>query len=72
MLQFMGSQRVRHGCVTEQQQSLAIMSMLSCVYWSPVCILWRKVNLGSAHFFDWVVVVVVVIELYKLFIYFGN
>ena len=46
VLQSMGSQRVRHGCATEQQQSLVMMSILSYVYWSSVCLLWRNVKLG--------------------------
>ena len=67
VLQSMGSQRVRHGCATEQQQSLVMMSILSYVYWSSVCLLWRNVNLGLLLIFL-IGVFFGVVELYKLFV----
>ena len=54
------------------------MSVFSCAYWLPIseCFLWRNLYLGFLPSFDWVsvffVVVVVAIELYELFVYFGN
>ena len=41
---------------------------LTCVCWPPICFLWRNVYVFSQHF-DWVVFD---IELYELFVYFGN
>ena len=41
---------------------------LTCVCWPSICLLWRNACVFSQHF-DWVVFD---IELYELFVYFGN
>ena len=45
------------------------LNIFSCASWPSVCLLWRNVYLGP--FFDWVVGFFV-IELYELFVYFGD
>ena len=46
------------------------MSIISCVFWPSLCLFWRNVNLGLP-IFDWVVCFLV-IDLYDLFVFFGN
>ena len=45
MLQSMGLQRFRYNLATEKQQ-LAILSIFSCTYWPPICLLWHHRLLG--------------------------
>ena len=46
-------------------------STCSCDYWLSVCLLWRNVYLGLLPIFQ-LGCLVVVVELYELFVYFGN
>ena len=48
-----------------------MLSIFSCVSWSSVCLLWRNIYLLLLPIFDWVVCLSD-IEMYELFVYFGN
>ena len=48
------------------------MSNFSCVYWLSVCLFWRNVYLGVLHIFWLNCLFVFVVELYELFVNFGN
>ena len=49
-----------------------MLSIISCAYWPPVCLLWKNIHfISSAHFFYWIVWLFV-IELYKFFIIWGD
>ena len=50
---------------------IAMLSIFSCAYWPSACLLWRKVCLGLLPTF-WSGCLFFVIELYELFVYFGN
>ena len=71
VLQFMGSQRVGHDGVTEMNWILSDIEHLFVFLLAIVCLLWRNVYLGLL-FFNWVICSFVVVELYELFVYFGN
>ena len=47
------------------------MSIFSCASWSSVCLLWRNIYLLLLLILDWVVYLSD-IEMYELFVYFGN
>ena len=47
-----------------------MLSSFSCAYWPSAFLTWRNVYLGILpNFFNFVVVI---IELYEMFVYFGN
>ena len=48
-----------------------MLSIFSCAYWPSVCLLWRNVYLELLLIFQ-LGCLFFVIELYKLFVYFGN
>ena len=45
-------------------------SIFSCVYWPPICLLWRNVHIDLLPIF--LIGLVFDIELYESFVYFGN
>ena len=48
-----------------------MLSIFSCASWSSVCLLWKNIYLLLLPIFDWVVCPSD-IEMYELFVYFGN
>ena len=49
------------------------MSIVSCAFWPCVCLLWRNVYLDLLSIFlSFLFFFFLVIELYELFVYFGN
>ena len=49
-----------------------MMSNFSCASWPSVCLFWRNIYLGFLHIFWLNCLFVFVVELYELFVYFGN